>query len=83
MAGVSDPTKYKRVADSLRVQIEDGTIAVGEPVPLAGLTVRTQWSRRTCARGLQRLEEEGLLTRYKGLGYFVTAQPGQRNEGQT
>lgn len=83
MAGVSDPTKYKRVAGFLRAQIEDGTIAVGEPVPLVELTARTRWSRRTCARGLQCLEKEGLVTRYQGLGYFVTARPGQRNEGQT
>ena len=66
----------------MRAQIEDGTIAVGQAVPLAELAAQTQWSRQTCARGLQSLVEEGLLTRYQGHGYYVTARPGQRHERQ-
>jgi DNA-binding GntR family transcriptional regulator len=77
MADAYDPTKYKLVAAALRARIEDGTIALGQAVPLSELAAQTGWARRTCARGLQCLGEEGLVTRYSGLGYFVTARPGQ------
>jgi len=83
MTDASDPTKYKLVAAAVRAQIEDGKITPGQGVRLSEVVTQTQWSRRTCARGLQSLAEEGLLTRYDGLGYFVTARPGQRHEGQT
>lgn len=76
MADASDPTKYKLVAATVRAQIGDGTIALGQAVPLAELARQTRWSRQTCARGLRSLEEEGLLTRYDGLGYFVTGRQG-------
>jgi len=82
MTDANDPTKYKLVAAAVRAQIEDGTITMGQAVPLAELVAQTQWSRVTCARGLRSLAEERLLTRYDGLGYFVTARPGQGHEGQ-
>jgi DNA-binding GntR family transcriptional regulator len=81
MTDTSDPMKYKQVAASLRAQIQDGTITTGQAVPLTELAAQTGSSRQTCARGLQCLVEEGLLTRYMGLGYYVTARPGQRHEG--
>jgi DNA-binding GntR family transcriptional regulator len=83
MTDVNDPTKYKLVAAALRAQIEDGTISLGQAVQLTELATQTQWSRQTCARSFRCLEKEGLLTRYQGLGYFVTGRPGQTNEKQT
>jgi len=68
---------------AVRAQTEDGKITLGQAVPLTELLTQTQWSRVTCARRLRSLAGEGLLTRYDGLGYFVTARPGQRHEGQT
>jgi DNA-binding GntR family transcriptional regulator len=39
------------------------------------LAADRKWSRQTCARALQTLEAEGLLTRYPGSGYYVTGPP--------
>ena len=70
-----DPTKYKRLAASLRGQIQDGTIAVGGQVSITQLAAENRWSRQTCARALRILMDEGLLGRYKGLGYYVIGMP--------
>jgi DNA-binding GntR family transcriptional regulator len=75
---MSDPTKYKRLTAHIRAQIEDGLLPPGMPVPsITALAAKNNWSRQTCARALQRLEDEGLLTRYLGLGYFVTGTSRQ------
>lgn len=69
----NDPRKYKQLAAAIRTQIADGTLQRGEQVPtITNLAAEKGWSRQTCARALQRLEGEGLLKRYDGLGYFVT-----------
>jgi DNA-binding GntR family transcriptional regulator len=70
-----DPTKYKRLAAVLRGQIQDGTIAVGGQVSITQLAAENRWSRQTCARALGILMDEGLLARYKGLGYYVIGRP--------
>jgi DNA-binding GntR family transcriptional regulator len=75
---MDDPTKYKRLTAYIRAQIEDGIIPPGEPVPsVTELAAENNWSRQTCARALQKLEAEGLLTRYLGLGYYVTGTSRQ------
>lgn len=67
-----DPRKYVRLAAELRAQIADGRLAPGQPAPSrTKLAEQTGWSPLTCAKALRLLESEGLLTRYKGLGYFV------------
>jgi DNA-binding GntR family transcriptional regulator len=79
--GASDPTKYKQLTACIRAQIEDGTISPGDPMPsITELAAENNWSRQTCARALQRLEAEGLLARYLGLGYYVTGMPRQPAE---
>jgi hypothetical protein len=40
-----DPTKYKRIAVSLRRQVQVGSIAVDKPVSIAG------WSQKHSGRG--------------------------------
>lgn len=68
----NDPRKYVRLAADLRAKISDGTLAPGNPTPSrAKLAEQTGWSPLTCAKALRLLEGEGLLTRVKGLGYFV------------
>jgi DNA-binding GntR family transcriptional regulator len=71
--GSGDPAKWRSLAASLRAQISDGTLKPGQPAPSAtGLAAARGWSRQTCARALRNLAGEGLLTRYPGLGYYVT-----------
>lgn len=38
---------------------------------------RREGARRTCAKALRVLAEEGLLIRYPGLGYFVAGRAGR------
>jgi GntR family transcriptional regulator len=74
-----DPAECERLADWLRARIEDGTIAPGEPAPsITVLAAGSNWARQTCARALQRLAGEGLLTRYPGLGYYVNGATRRR-----
>ena len=62
-----------RVAARLRQQITNGKYAPGDRVPsITDLAGYTGHARQTCAKGLQLLETEGLLTRVPGLGYYVT-----------
>ncbi len=68
----NDPRKYVRLAADLRAKIADGTLASGQPTPSRNKLARqTGWSPLTCVKALQLLEGEGLLTRVKGLGYYV------------
>jgi DNA-binding GntR family transcriptional regulator len=39
---------------------------------ITDLAAENGWSRQTCSRALGVLVKEGLLTRYMGLGYYVT-----------
>jgi len=72
MTGVDDPAKYKLAAEYLRVQIENGTIVPGQVVSAIELSIQIQWPPHACARVLRSLSEEGVLTLYPGLGYYVT-----------
>ena len=76
----SDPRAYVRLAARLRREIAEGTLAPGMPTPsITTLSQQYGHARQTCAKALRTLEEEGLLTRIPGLGYYVTgtteAQP--------
>jgi DNA-binding GntR family transcriptional regulator len=72
----TNPTKYKRLATTLREQIGDGTYEPGNPVPsITELSRDLGWARATCSKALQLLTDEELLTRYNGLGYYVTQRP--------
>ena len=72
----TDPRAYVRLAAELRKEITAGTLAVGQPTPsITTLSQRYGYARQTCAKALRMLEDEGLLTRVPGLGYYVTAQP--------
>ncbi len=72
-----NPTKYIRLAAVLRMQIEDGTLQSGQPVPsITELVTHYGWARQTCGHALRLLEKEGLLIRYPGLGYYVAERQG-------
>jgi hypothetical protein len=81
----SDPRAYVRLAARLRREISEGILSPGMPTPsITTLAQQYGHARQTCAKALRTLEEEGLLTRIPGLGYYVTgpaapdspAQPG-------
>ena len=75
-ADVRETAKYQRVSAEIRTWLSGGMFEPGEPVPsITDLAAERGWSRQTCARALRTLESEGLLTRYKGFGYYVADTP--------
>jgi len=65
-----------RLVALLKKEIKDGTLPVGAPSPsIPTLARQSGHGRGTCAKALRVLEREGLMIRYPGLGYYVTAQP--------
>ena len=68
-----------RLAVRLRRDIADGKLAPGMPTPsITTLSQQYGHARQTCAKALRMLEDEGLLTRIPGLGYYVKAAPGDQ-----
>jgi hypothetical protein len=73
----SDPRAYVRLAALLRRQIAEGTLAPGMPTPsITTLSQEHGHARQTCAKALRVLEDEGLLVRIPGLGYYVKGTAG-------
>jgi GntR family transcriptional regulator len=73
--GTADPRKYIRLAALLRRRIVDGSLAVGGPTPSIAVLAAQHGARETCAKALHMLEDEGLLKRIPGLGYYVVRCP--------
>jgi DNA-binding GntR family transcriptional regulator len=72
----SDPRAYVRLASELRKAIAAGQYSPGEPTPsITTLSQQSGHARQTCAKALNVLVDEGLLTRYPGLGYYVVGSP--------
>lgn len=71
----ADPRAYVRLAGLLRQQIQSGQLAPGNPAPsITTLAQEHGLARQTVAKALRLLEDEGLVTRYAGLGYYVTSR---------
>ena len=69
-----------QLAAVLRRAIADGTYPPGTATPsITTLTQEYGHARQTCSKALGLLVKEGLLTRYPGLGYYVT---GKGSEGR-
>lgn len=69
---VEQTPRYHRIADDLRIQIEDGTLEPGAQLPTeAELCDRYEASRNTVRLALARLTEEGLILSGQGRGSFV------------
>ena len=67
-----EPRKYMQLANMLRQNIHDGTLAPGDRVPsITDLSAERGWARQTCAQALHALEDEGLLQLVPGLGYHI------------
>ena len=66
-----------QLAGALRKAIAAGTYPAGTATPsITTLSQEYGHARQTCAKALRVLEDEGLLTRIPGLGYYVTGTPG-------
>jgi len=66
-----DPRAYVRLAALLRDQITSGIIAPGEPLASIGdLRLKHGHSRQTVGKAIRILEDEGLIYRVPGLGYY-------------
>ena len=62
-----------RLAAKLRREIAEGILAAGMPAPSAtSLSREYGHARQTCTKALRALEDEGLLIRTPGIGYYVT-----------
>jgi DNA-binding GntR family transcriptional regulator len=66
-----DPRLYARIANALRQEILNGELDDGQPLNIGELTRRFSCSRDTVQSALRILESEGLIARFKGLGWFV------------
>jgi len=73
---LADPRAYVRLTAIVRQQIIDGTLEPGQPAPsITRLSQEHGHARATCGKALRMLEDQGLLTRIPGLGYYVTRGP--------
>ena len=70
-----DPRIYVRIAVAIRARIEADELKAGQPVPsITSLCQEWGVARETAAHALQVLEDEGLVRRWPGRGYYVTAR---------
>ena len=75
----SDRPAYKQIADSLRSQIQSGSLAPGERVPSEStLTEQFSVSQGTIRQALGILRGEGLVVAEHGRGVFVRSRPKTR-----
>jgi DNA-binding GntR family transcriptional regulator len=80
---MDDPRRYVQIADDIRGMIRDGRLHSGDPAPsITALTQDHGVARQTAAKALRLLEEEGLLEKWPGLGYFVTGSGASRTQGR-
>lgn len=66
---------YQRIADKLRAQITDGTLAPGDRLPTEA-EIAAEWdtTRSTAVQGLKVLVNEGLIISDRPRGYFVRSR---------
>lgn len=64
---------YRRLARQIHTRIEDGDLKPGDPLSITVICRDTRCARPTVGRALQILEGDGLIARFPGLGYRVTA----------
>ncbi|WP_405727327.1 GntR family transcriptional regulator [Streptomyces sp. NBC_01537] len=72
---------YKRVAETLRKEIESGELAAGSQLPTQfELVERFEVSRATIQRALKDLQEAGYVNSEQGRGVFVEDHPGSAGD---
>jgi len=71
---------YLQLASAIRQRIQSGRLPAGSTVPsLSELQVEFGVARVTVRQAMDRLEREGLISRQKGRGTFVTSNGGDRH----
>lgn len=74
---------WRQIADSLRAQIEDGTIPPGGRLP-STVELEAEWevARETIRKAVNSLKEAGIVEGVQGMGIFVvepdSAPPADR-----
>lgn len=74
---------WQQIADSLRRQIEDGTIPPGGRLP-STVELEAEWevARETIRKAINHLKDEGLIEGVQGMGIFAvepdSAPPADR-----
>lgn len=69
---MDDPRAWVRIADQLRDQITSGQLPGGGKAPsITTLAQEHGVARQTAGKALAALQDEGLLSRVPGLGYYV------------
>jgi GntR family transcriptional regulator len=72
-----DPRAYMRLAALIRDQISSGMLAPGGRLPsIAVLRREHAHSRQTVGKAMRVLEDEGLIYRVPGLGYYISQDAG-------
>jgi len=68
----SDRRKYMQIAATLRERISSGDLASGARLPgTRAIRVEFDTSQETAQKALRVLEDEGLIVKYPGLGYYT------------
>jgi GntR family transcriptional regulator len=76
-------TRYQRIADELRRQVQGGEYGAGRLLPSEADLSRTfEASRVTVRRALEVLRDEGLVDSRQGFGWFVAADPVRQSLGR-
>ena len=70
---MADPRRYRQIYAELDARIKGGTYPAGSPLPPIGrLADEFGVSRDTVQRSIQMLADEGKITRWPGLGWYVS-----------
>ena len=69
-----DPRKYVQITEDLRRKIREGVLKPSAPVSVTYVSQEWGAARQTVTKALRVLERDGLLCRYPGIGYYVTAR---------
>jgi len=77
---MTDPRLWVRIAAGVRDKLSSGAIAAGDSVSIAQLCEEWGSSRQTAAKALQALEDDGLIRRYPGVGYFALSPRSVESE---
>jgi DNA-binding GntR family transcriptional regulator len=66
-----DPRLYVRIHADLAAQIVDGRLPSGTRLNIGALAASYAVARETVQRSIGMLADEGLVTRYPGVGWIV------------
>jgi DNA-binding GntR family transcriptional regulator len=75
--GADDPRLYVRITADLRQKISGGDIQAHANVSVTTLSQQWRVHRQTASKALRALEEDGLIRRYPGVGYYVLPRAQQ------